>query len=335
MIHDHRDLGAFIPSYLDDFGLDLASHRLYTHFCRRAGSGQCWEAIDRMAVICRINRKTAYKALKTLEEHRLVRVERRAGQTNVVTLTHQSEWIPIQDDIGTCTRSGTPNLSQLRGTTYTATGTPPIPSGGHPPVPDQGHKGTPIEGTPIRYSHKGSDSRVRDFEPSIPEPEPTTKDVPVAVPVQSTRREIQFTADPMGNRFSAGSNLPEWRTGPGVNGLRQEFVEWLCKTYLAKLPCNKEQAAPSMADARHWIMSREKYQTELVENQWLAFQDRGAQTVEKTSAAYDWSKDSRFGEWTALADSMNNYRFCYPDGVRDEERVAFYQWLEKQEVRSA
>lgn len=180
------------------------------------------------------------------------------------------------------------------------------------------------------------DLRVRDFEQSLPEPEPTVVSPAayVSPPVTVTRKEIQFTADPMGDRFSAGSDLPEWRTGRGVNGLKPEFVEWLCKSYLAKLPCYKE-SAPSAADAKSWIVKRERYQSDEIEIQWQAFQDRGAQTVAKTSAAYDWSRDSRLSEWTALANSMNNYRFCYPDGVRDEERVAFYQWLEKQEVRSA
>lgn len=182
-----------------------------------------------------------------------------------------------------------------------------------------------------------SGSRVRDFEQSLPEPEPTVvaPAAYVSPPVTVARKEIVFKADPIADRFSAGGRLPDWRTGRGVNGLRQDFVEWLAKSYLAKLPCYKEQPAPSMADARSWIVSREKGNTELIEIQWLAFSDRGAQTVAKTSAAYDWSRDSRLSEWTALANSMNNYRFCYPDGVRDEERVAFYQWLEKQEVRSA
>lgn len=192
-----------------------------------------------------------------------------------------------------------------------------------------------IQNSDLDHTHN-PDLRVRDFE-TTPEQEPTVvaPAAYVSPPVTVTRKEIQFTSDPIADRFSAGGRLPDWRTGRGVNGLRQDFVEWLAKSYLAKLPCYKEQPAPSMADARSWIVSREKGNTELIEIQWLAFSDRGAQTVAKTSAAYDWSRDTRLSDWTALANSMNNYRFCYPDGVRDEERVAFYQWLEKQEVRSA
>jgi DNA-binding transcriptional regulator YhcF (GntR family) len=127
-VEDKRDYGAFIPSFLDDFRLDMASFRLYSHIARRAGSGLCWESIDNMAITCCMNRKTAYKAFQVLQDHKLILVEKRKGQTSLITLTSHSVWLPI------------PNQVQVE----------PIPNKVQPPIPDQVHKGTPSEGTPIK-----------------------------------------------------------------------------------------------------------------------------------------------------------------------------------------
>ncbi len=148
-VDDRRDYGAFIPSFLDDFRLDMPSFRLYAHIARRAGSGNCWESIDKMAETCQMNRKTAYKAFKLLQDHKLILVEKRKGQTSLITLTNHCVWIPIPNQVQVnpipnqvhpCPKSGTP--------TYTKSGTGDIPNQVHPPIPNQVHKGTPIEGYP-------------------------------------------------------------------------------------------------------------------------------------------------------------------------------------------
>lgn len=148
-VEDRRDYGAFIPSFLDDFRLDMPSFRLYAHIARRAGSGNCWESIDKMAETCQMNRKTAYKAFKLLQDHKLILVEKRKGQTSLITLTNHCVWIPIPNQaqvnpipnqVQPYPKSGTP--------TYTKSGIGDIPNQGHPPIPNQVHKGTPIEVTP-------------------------------------------------------------------------------------------------------------------------------------------------------------------------------------------
>ena len=142
-VDDRRDYGTFIPSFLDDFRLDMASFRLYAHIARRAGSGICWESVPAMAKVCQMDRKTAFKAFAFLQDHKMILVEKRKGQTSLITLTNHSVWLPV------------PNKEQVEPVPNKVlprpkSGTPPVPNQGHPPVPNQGHKGTPYEGTPIK-----------------------------------------------------------------------------------------------------------------------------------------------------------------------------------------
>jgi hypothetical protein len=152
-VSDARDLGAFIPSYLDDFNLDMPCFRLYAHIARRAGSGLCWESIDKMADSCHMNRKTAYKAFQFLQDHRLILVEKRKGQTSLITLTNHSVWIPIPNQVQVkgYPKSGT-RVSQKRDMGVPETVQPPIPNQVQPPIPNQVHKGIPIEVTPIEVT---------------------------------------------------------------------------------------------------------------------------------------------------------------------------------------
>ncbi len=184
-ISDERDDGAFIPSFLDDFGLSPFEFRLYSHIARRAGGqGQCWEGIDKMAKVCRMERKTAYKAFQFLEDHRMIRVERKKGATSHVTLTNRSAWIPPDQEVvsdrptrpphplkGTskkknsgCAENGIGVGCTLNGISpVPQTGYLPIPETGQPPIPNTVHKGTPYEGTPIEGSPNKEKERADDF----------------------------------------------------------------------------------------------------------------------------------------------------------------------------
>lgn len=83
----------YIPPELDDFGLDVPSFRLYAHIVRLSRSGVCTDPIDDLADSCRMNRKTAYKALQTLQAHQLVAIVKRSGRTHEILVTGVSEWI--------------------------------------------------------------------------------------------------------------------------------------------------------------------------------------------------------------------------------------------------
>ncbi len=205
---DERDLGAFIPSTLDDYGLDPFEFRVYSHIARRAGSGECWEAIDNIAACCKMNVKTARKAIALLSLAGLITQAPRQGKTNSIKLTHSRGWVKSSDldlirEKLTPTKSGTPTR---RYPTPTKSGTPPLPSGGTPPLPNQVPKGTPIkgipEGTPIKEERK-------DFffeDASLSEPEVATE-----LPVLSSHATEPSAASNTGleTKSSAAANFSE------------------------------------------------------------------------------------------------------------------------------
>lgn len=93
-VSDERDLGAFIPSFLDDFGLDVYQFRVYCRLARRAGAGgQCWESVNNIANACNMNRKTVMSAIASLLKFCLIRQTKRPGKSDLYQLTHHRHWI--------------------------------------------------------------------------------------------------------------------------------------------------------------------------------------------------------------------------------------------------
>ncbi len=93
-VSDERDLGAFIPSFLDDFGLDVYQFRVYCRLARRAGAGgQCWESVNNIANACNMNRKTVMGAIASLLKFCLIRQTKRPGKSDLYQLTHHRHWI--------------------------------------------------------------------------------------------------------------------------------------------------------------------------------------------------------------------------------------------------
>jgi len=174
-----RDLGAFIPSNLDDYGLDPFEFRLYCHIARRAGAqGSCWEGVQKMAKVCAMDRKTVMAKLESLEQKRLLRAERQLGKTTTITLTNAAEWLPpsptktstalsqkrdrgsTRNGIGTSTRNGT----SARNGTSTKNGIGTSTKNGIGVVPETVHKGTPLkvlpEGLETRSKHSRQESKT-------------------------------------------------------------------------------------------------------------------------------------------------------------------------------
>lgn len=90
---DERDLGAFIPSELDDFGLDPYQFRVYCRLARRAGSGgNCWESVNNIAKACKMNRKTVMQSIAALLSFGMLRQEKRAGKSDLYKLTSSKFW---------------------------------------------------------------------------------------------------------------------------------------------------------------------------------------------------------------------------------------------------
>jgi len=155
-IRDDRNLDVlFIHSVLDDYGLESYEFRLYCHIVRRAGKPSksqqkgCWEAIGNMADKCRIDIKTARKALAFLEDRRLITVTKRPGYTSMMTLNGIEDWKPCDRPEKTksqgTTKSGTTKNGRgvLPKTDY-----PPLPKTDYPPLPKTDYEVNPYEVNP-------------------------------------------------------------------------------------------------------------------------------------------------------------------------------------------
>ena len=72
-------------SAVDDADLSPVEFRVLAHICRRAGDGDCWAGTKSVAKVCRVNLKTARKAVAVLVEKGWVKSMTRNGQTTVLT----------------------------------------------------------------------------------------------------------------------------------------------------------------------------------------------------------------------------------------------------------
>jgi DNA-binding transcriptional MocR family regulator len=157
LVDDQRDLGAFIPSFLCDWGLDPYEFRVYCRIARRAGNGQCWESIDSIATGCKMNRKTVMKAIASLLELKMIVRSRADNQkpssVDKYTLTHHKYWIEKG-----CPPEGHGCPPEGHGCPPEGHGCPPEGHG----CPPEGHKGNPNKGKPIK-----SDPNKREEAPAL------------------------------------------------------------------------------------------------------------------------------------------------------------------------
>jgi hypothetical protein len=92
-VGDERDLGAVIPSSLDDFGLDPYEFRIYARLARRANNGgAAYESVSRMAKACRIGDQKVKEVLRFLLAAGMVSKHSRQGQTTVYRLKANQHW---------------------------------------------------------------------------------------------------------------------------------------------------------------------------------------------------------------------------------------------------
>jgi hypothetical protein len=96
-VADERDIGAFIPSLLDDYGLNVYEFRIYCRLARRSGSGSCWESVNNMAAACKINRKTVMQAIASLMKMRIVQKIKQPGKVDKYELTQPEQWITLEE----------------------------------------------------------------------------------------------------------------------------------------------------------------------------------------------------------------------------------------------
>jgi hypothetical protein len=97
----------FVHSSLDDLGLSATEFRVFCHLARRGAKDEyCRPGHESIAKICKLEIKTVRKALASLEQRGMIRVESRPGETNVYVLMPPDAW---QTDDITSPRSTTPS----------------------------------------------------------------------------------------------------------------------------------------------------------------------------------------------------------------------------------
>ena len=90
-----RDYGAFIPSSIDDYGLDPYEFRIYCRLERRIGKGSvgCFESVASMARHCQMSQQKVRNALKVLVLAGIAKQEKLPGKTDRYILMPPAHWV--------------------------------------------------------------------------------------------------------------------------------------------------------------------------------------------------------------------------------------------------
>jgi len=144
-VEDGRNIGAFIPANLDDYGLSPFEFRIYSRLARRAGNrGTAYESVASMAKACKICPQVVRSTLKFLCAAGMVARIQRAGQPSLYRLTHASKWAHPE------------NLDEIRDETIHHPGrivTPVTPSPRSSSTPVTPSPTTPVTPSPRSARH--------------------------------------------------------------------------------------------------------------------------------------------------------------------------------------
>lgn len=100
----------FIPAWLDDARLTAAEFRVYCHIARR---GRCFEKLQGIADICRLNRKTDHTVLNRLVNTGLLSAKRQYRQPVIYAVKSHS--VVLKTGYGASTRNGLHKGSSTKG----------------------------------------------------------------------------------------------------------------------------------------------------------------------------------------------------------------------------
>lgn len=169
---DERDMGVFIPSFLDDYGLDPHEFRVYSHIARRAGGGICFEGLKSIARCCLMDIKTVRQKIAVLVDMGMLRFKEQAGRPHNFTLTKHKDWkhpdfLPEIRSRHTPTKKGSTENGRGTESGTTKNGSPPLPKtvvpptkNGSTPLPDLVPEGYPIKEIPLSESKEGNNDRL-------------------------------------------------------------------------------------------------------------------------------------------------------------------------------
>lgn len=188
MAVDRRDLGAIIPSFLDDYPLTPHEFRVYARIARRAGQdGNCYERNRNMGDAIGMDESTVRDAKAVLEAAHLVEVTKRPGRTDRIVLTPAVEW--AEPKLVGALREG------IRQSRRNGAGPKPAPMdnptaglGPAQPRVDDPHTAglgpAPTEGVPRTESREGTPTTDDDAERAAVDLDPQTFPTYTLVPAE-------------------------------------------------------------------------------------------------------------------------------------------------------
>lgn len=161
----------FVHHEIDDFGLASNEFRILAHIARRVGAsfgGECNEAVENMAHLCKMEEKTARKCLQRLVLLGFLKKRERKGQTTIYTIRPSHCWLKECETTAEPYPNGTP--------TQTAPGVGPLgnlptqTAPGHPTqtAPDED---TPLKDTPFEDTPSEGDCLALQFPDHLQGPE--------------------------------------------------------------------------------------------------------------------------------------------------------------------
>ncbi|MUL39533.1 helix-turn-helix domain-containing protein [Gloeocapsopsis dulcis] len=169
-IKEKRELRLFVPSDLDDYGLNPFEFRLYARICRRAGKdGKASESVPNMAAACHITVNRARKVLQLLEQAGLIESIERPGNSTLRRPRPQSEWVQPQrlQELRSLSTSAKNNRGNKNSTSTKLDSTLP-PKLTPLPLSNLTDEGIPSKGNP---------NKVSSFPPLTPQHEPIGEEI--------------------------------------------------------------------------------------------------------------------------------------------------------------
>jgi DNA-binding transcriptional ArsR family regulator len=105
-IRDAREKEFFIidDAYFNGFAkvCGIQATATYMALCRHVGKDQtCYPSVDLIAAKLGMSKRSVVHGLKELEDHRIIRVDRLKGKSNIYTLLNKRQWrkfLPVQAD---------------------------------------------------------------------------------------------------------------------------------------------------------------------------------------------------------------------------------------------
>jgi hypothetical protein len=286
---DARDYGAFIPSFLDDWGLDPYTFRIYCRIARRAGSGQCFESINNMADACRINRKTAMKAIKRLIECRMIRRKRsdeqKPNSVDVYVLTNHTEWIRIDKEGQGCPPEG-------QGCPPEGQGCPPEGQG----CPPEGHKGNPYKEKHLKEIQIKGEEPPAAIEIEILAEEKTEEQPSDIMRLPIQEEVVGKTDNSLCSQITSAKfdNIEQWKFGTDISTKLndQQICVWFLEVYQQEKPSNFTEHTKINADQLKKIKKLVK--------------DYPLDAIEKFRNALIWVREQSDGWWRSKQFSLSN-----------------------------